>query len=228
VLTRFAVVVPAHDEEELLPSCLDAVSRAALTVSPRPVQIVVVADACTDGTAEVAHSRGAHVVTVDVRNVGAARAAGTAYAMRSGPEGLWLATTDADSRVPTGWLRSHRAHAKAGAELVVGTVTVDDWTPWPAGLGERHDAHYRAGLTPGGHRHVHGANLGYTALAYAKAGGFAALPHDEDRDLVARMTKLGARVVRDPDLPVVTSSRPAARAPGGFATFLSSLTEAAP
>jgi hypothetical protein len=102
--------------------------------------------------------------------------------------------------------------------LVVGTVTVDDWTAWRP-VGELHDARYRAGVTPGGHRHVNGANPGCAAAAYARVGGFAALRHGEDRDLVGRMTAAGARVLRDPDLPVVTSARPSVRAPAGFAGF---------
>jgi hypothetical protein len=33
------------------------------------------------------------------------------------------------------------------------------------------------------------------------------------------MTAAGARVLSDPDLPVVTSARPSVRAPAGFAGF---------
>lgn len=223
MLTRFAVVVPARDEVDLLPSCLTALQSAAAEVGPAAVEIVVVADSCTDGTAGAARAYGAQVIEIDAGRVGAARAAGMAHALRDGTDGLWLATTDADSRVPGGWLAAQRAHAEAGIELVVGTVTVDDWAAWPAGVAERHDAGYRAEFAADGHRHVHGANLGCAATAYEKVGGFADLALDEDRDLVDRLIAAGARVVRDPELPVVTSARRTARAPAGFAGFLAGL-----
>ena len=225
MLTRFAVVVPAHNEEDLLPSCLAALSACAGLVAPLPVEIIVAADDCTDATVAVAHAYGAEVVEIAARNVGRARAAGLAHALRSGPEGLWLATTDADSRVPPGWLRAQRAHARAGADLVVGTVTVERWAAWPATVRERYELRYRAGLTATGHDHVHGANLGCDARAYQAAGGFAPLTHDEDRDLVARVVAAGARVVYDTNHPVVTSARRIARAPAGFAAHLADLAD---
>jgi glycosyltransferase involved in cell wall biosynthesis len=225
VLTRFAVVVPANNEEDLLPACLTALSVCAGQVAPLPVELVVVADDCSDATAAVAKAYGAEVVTVEARNVGRARAAGLAYALRNGPDGLWLATTDADSRVPPGWLSAHQAHATTGADLVVGTVTVERWGAWPATVRERYELSYRAGLTATGHDHVHGANLGCDARTYQEAGGFAPLPHDEDRDLVARVVGAGFHVVFDADLPVVTSTRRVARAPAGFAAYLIGLAD---
>ena len=64
------VVVPAHNEEALLPGCLAALRVAVLAVAPMPVRICVVADACFDRTAEIAREFGAHVVSVAERNVG--------------------------------------------------------------------------------------------------------------------------------------------------------------
>ena len=118
-MNRVAVVVPAHDERDLLPACLAALAVAADRIAPVPVEIVVVADACTDDTAALAAAAGAHVVLVHERNVGHARAAGMAHALRHGPGGLWLATTDADSRVGPGWLAWHRRHSSPGGPLAV-------------------------------------------------------------------------------------------------------------
>jgi glycosyltransferase involved in cell wall biosynthesis len=216
------VVVPAHDEQTLLPACLAALAEAAATAGI-PVEVVVVADACTDATAALAAAAGAQVVTIDAGNVGRARAAGFAHVLRpggSGPDGLWLATTDADSRVPAQWLRRQLRH---DADLVVGTVRADDWTRWPAGLPDLYERRYRGGLTEAGHTHVHGANLGFTARAYLAAGGFPPLAHDEDRVLVERMVAAGARVVRDPGSPVLTNTRAGGRAPNGFSAYLRAL-----
>jgi glycosyltransferase involved in cell wall biosynthesis len=224
-VNRLAVVVPAHDEAELLPRCLAGLAVAVERVAPVPVNVIVVADACTDATAAVAAAGGAIVVTGTAGRVGAARAAGMARALRRGPDGLWLATTDADSLVPPDWLAWHLAHARAGAGVLAGTVEVDDWTPWPYALQSRYDTRYRAGVDGTTHAHVHGANLGVSGTVYVAAGGFPPVTHDEDRALIARARATGARIVSDTRCPVITSSRAggAARAPHGFAGHLVAL-----
>ncbi|MEV4350790.1 hypothetical protein AB0J83_40555, partial [Actinoplanes sp. NPDC049596] len=152
-------------------------------------------------------------------NVGRARAAGAAYALRAGAEGLWLATTDADSRVPAGWLRWQLGHARAGADLLMGAVRVDDWLRWPDALRAVYEATYLGAAQA----HVHGANLGFGAEAYVRAGGFPPLSHDEDHGLIARFRATGATIVTDAGCPVSTSSRPVARAPHGFSAHLATL-----
>ncbi|MFD8905654.1 hypothetical protein ACFV0K_12390, partial [Streptomyces sp. NPDC059586] len=66
------VVVPAHDEEALLPAALAAIGRAARhpAVGATRVLTVVVADACRDRTAAVARDAGALVVDAAFRNPG--------------------------------------------------------------------------------------------------------------------------------------------------------------
>ena len=43
------IVVPAHDEETLLPACLAALQQAVRSAGI-PVHVLVAADSCTDGT----------------------------------------------------------------------------------------------------------------------------------------------------------------------------------
>ncbi|GIM96180.1 glycosyltransferase [Paractinoplanes toevensis] len=217
-MTRVAVIVPAHDEQSLLPACLSALRAAAAPVNAR---LIVVADACTDDTALVAAAGGADVVTIEERNVGRARAAGVEQALRGGA--YWLATTDADSRVPPNWLHWQLDHARTGADLVAGTVEVDDWSGWPGPLPSRYERLYRELVAGVRHGHIHGANLGFRASAYRAAGGFPELPRDEDRGLVARVRASGGRVVTDAGCPVRTSARPDGRAPHGFAAHLHGL-----
>ncbi|WP_433824552.1 glycosyltransferase [Actinoplanes sp. CA-015351] len=222
-MTRTAVVVPAHDEAASINACLHSIATAALAVAPVPVEVIVVADACADDTPALARAAGATVLTTTARSVGRARAAGMRHATRHGTTGLWLATTDADSRVPPGWLRWQLHHAEAGADLLAGTVIVHDWQGWPADLQAAYDTGYRDAVQGTAHSHAHGANLGSSAAAYQAAGGFRPLPHSEDRDLIDRMRHLGARVVTDTTCPVITSSRRLARAPHGFAAHLATL-----
>lgn len=219
MLSRLAVIVPAHNEECLLPGCLRALNRA-VTRSPVPVEVVVVLDACTDATAQIARAAGAHTVAVDAGNVGIARAVGMSHMLRHGTGGLWLATTDADSTVPANWLRWHAA---CRADVLVGTVAVADWRVRSPHSRRVYEARYADGFDGTGHRHVHGANLGCTAAAYVAVGGFAPLRHGEDRDLVTRALGIGLRVARDRGAPVRTSARRIARAPNGFATYLDAL-----
>jgi glycosyltransferase involved in cell wall biosynthesis len=213
VLNRIAVVVPAHDEALAVGACVTSVRRAA---AGSDVEVIVVADACSDATAAVAAGAGATVIEVGDRNVGRARAAGMAHAVRAGA--TWLATTDADSLVPAGWLAWHLAHAAAGTDVLVGEIDVVDWTPHPPSVRDRFERYYAANRP-----HVHGANLGCATAAYVAVGGFDALAVGEDHDLVARARRAGYRVVHDGSSPVVTSARRAARAPDGFSVFLERL-----
>jgi glycosyltransferase involved in cell wall biosynthesis len=220
-VTRAGVVVPAHDEAELLPACLAAL-RSAADVAGVPVRLLVVADACTDATAAVAAAAGAEVIRIRARNVGAARAAGMARLLgRTGgtdPAAMWLATTDADTVVPPGWLRRQLSYADQGWDVVLGTVTVTDWAGHPPHAPAVFEARYAFGAGP--HPHVHGANLGIRASAYLAAGGFRPLPTAEDHALLAAATEAGCQVLQAADITVETSARRQARAPRGFSHAL--------
>lgn len=200
------VVVPAHNEQERLPACLAALGNAT---------VVVVADACTDRTAEVARSRGAIVLEIAERNVGAARAAGVRELLRRGVS--WVATTDADTLVPAGWLETQLRLAARGWDAVAGTVSVTDWTGHPSWRPAVFARRYARDIP------IHGANLGFTAEAYVTAGGFPALPTGEDHALVNALEQAGRRVLRTPEVNVITSARLHYRAPHGFSHLISTL-----
>ncbi|GAA4954844.1 glycosyltransferase family 2 protein [Streptomonospora halophila] len=212
-----AVVVPAHEEAATIGRCVRAAaaSLAACGLSAQRCHLVVVADACTDATAELSR-------------VGAARAVGMRAALEctcgERPRSVWLATTDADSTVPRHWLAEHLRYADAGWDAVAGTVTVDDWSMRPPGLATAFAEAYS--FSDREHPHVHGANLGVRASAYVDSGGFGALPHAEDHALVTALHLRGHSIRRPADLPVATSAREDARAPGGFADRLTALARA--
>jgi glycosyltransferase involved in cell wall biosynthesis len=218
------VVVPAHNEEVLLPSCLAALGQVAGGVA-MPVSVLVVADTCTDSTAAVARACGARVIAIGARNVGAARAAGMAELLRLtacvDPSAVWLATTDADTVVPPGWLERQLGYASQGWDVVLGTVTVADWDEHPPHVPAAFDALYDFGDGP--HQHVHGANLGIRASAYLAAGGFRSLSTAEDHALLAAATEAGCSVLQASDITVETSARRRARAPLGFSHLLRTL-----
>ncbi len=224
------VVVPARDEEVLLPAHLSSLAGAVdllRRVRPRvAVSVTLVLDACTDGSAEVARSAaGRHpwldLLEVDVRCVGRARAAGVERARQvhrgTPPTRVWVASTDADSVVPPDWLVHHVGVAADGADLLTGTVRPSGLPPDL--LARWHDLHQLAE----GHDHVHGANLGFTLAAYGAVGGYAPLLTGEDVDLVSRMRACDVAWCASAVAPVLTSGRLVARAPEGFADFVAEL-----
>lgn len=226
MIERVGVVVPARDEERRLPRCLDALGVAIARLTAErglPVSTAVVLDRCTDRSAVVAATRSwVSAVSVEAGNVGVARAAGCRAVLLEHGTGhaaaLWLASTDADSEVPADWLTRQIALADGGAEVVLGTVAVHDWSEHPARAARRWQSSYDAA---DGHRHVHGANVGCRADAYLGAGGFPALSCDEDVALVGALA--GRTIVSTGAIPVVTSARRRSRTAGGFATCLGRL-----
>lgn len=219
-LDDLLVVVPAHDEEERLDHCLTALAVARARV-PEDVVVrtVVVLDACSDRSAEVAAVHDVDTVVCQVRNVGTARALGVLAAARgvADPRRAWVATTDADSVVPTGWLRDH-LRAAAGHDLLVGRVVPDDAEVAPPVLAEWGRRHRRRA------HHVHGANLGIRLSTYVSLDGFRPLPSGEDVALVQEARRRGARTTGRGSA-VVTSGRLRGRAPAGFADYLADLAQ---
>lgn len=225
-----AVLVPAHNEEALLPGALDAIRAAARHPALRRVRVltVVTADTCSDGTVAAALRAGAQTVRIVSGNVGVARAVAAERALEilNGPTGVWFASTDADSTVPPRWLAFQYARAVEGWDAVVGTVDVKRWPQPVPGLAERHLLQYtatRPARGPWHHPHVHGANLGVCADAYTAVGGFPPVPVSEDHGLVDALTATGHRVLRTADCPVATSGRLTPRAHGGFGDHLAGL-----
>lgn len=214
-----AVIVPAHDEEQHIAACLQSVHCAAAHADLRgePVLTVVVLDTCTDRTAELARDCGATTVSVDARNVGRARAAGARLALDAGAR--WLAFTDADTVVAPDWLH---VQMSLRSDAVCGTVGVTDW----GSFGEPMRRHFDATYTDAdGHQHIHGANLGVSAQAYQRAGGFEPLASSEDVALVRALEAVGARIAWSAAPRVVTSARSVFRAPDGFGATLLRVSE---
>jgi len=226
------IIIPAHNEELYLDSCLRAARAAAAdpALNGEAVRITVVLDSCSDNSRAIVERHAAQAgascaidyLCVDARNVGVTRAAGARHMLQHGAR--WLAFTDADTQVSPQWLSRQ---LRLNVDVVCGTVAVHDWTP------HRHDAqllcrHFHNNYTDAdGHRHIHGANLGVSADAYRRAGGFEPLACSEDVALVNALERSGARFAWSAAPRVTTSARCDAKARGGFGDTLLRYAETA-
>jgi glycosyltransferase involved in cell wall biosynthesis len=102
-------IIPAYNEELLLPRTLKAIHSAARAVGA-DYEIVVVDDGSTDRTVEIAQQHGARVVEINKRQIAAARNAGAREA-----QGDVFIFVDADTIVPHPLLASALAALREGA-----------------------------------------------------------------------------------------------------------------
>jgi len=227
------VLIPARNEEALLPRCLDSVLKAVESVARyATTDIIVAADRCTDLTFPIAEARlrcTGTVVPVNAGAAGGARAQAARVALsrlRGSPSHCWIANTDADCIVPPHWLIDQLLLANLGVEAIAGTVAVDTFNEH----GPEVESSFRASYTihaDGSHPHVHGANMGVRADVYLEAGGWSHLETAEDHDLWNRLARDGRRRLSTSRIEVVTSGRRVGRAPHGFAGALASHNEKA-
>lgn len=91
MLPKISIVIPARDEEQVLPTCFAAIDRARNKIN-NPVEVVVVLNRCTDNTERLAVEYGATVVREDAKNLSAIRNSGIKAAT-----GQIVVTIDADS-----------------------------------------------------------------------------------------------------------------------------------
>ena len=104
-----SIIIPAYNEESLIAATLRAV-RDSADAAGEPYEIIVADDGSTDRTAEIARAEGAHVVSVHVRQIAAARNAGARAA-----KGDLLMFVDADTLVSPAVIRGAIRAVRAGA-----------------------------------------------------------------------------------------------------------------
>jgi len=223
------VVIPAHNEEATIESCIASVLGSLARVGVDH-WVVVVADHCTDSTVGLARRAlgdAGEVIEVGVRSAGAARRRGVARVLRHwgslDPSRIWLANTDADTRVSDNWIEVQLGFADEGVTAVAGIVHLD-----AGGCAAAKRVYRSTYLTTaqGTHTHVHGANLSVRADAYQDVGGWSNLALAEDHCLWSRLRGKGWRVTSPVSSVVTTSARLQGRAAGGFADTLRAYVEA--
>ena len=121
--TRISFVVPAHNEEHLLPATLQAINRAAAACKLE-YEVIVVDDASTDRTAQLASELGAHVASVQHRKISATRNSGARRA-----SGDLLVFVDADTVINEHVVRRAVEAVRAGAIGGGASVCVEGRVP---------------------------------------------------------------------------------------------------
>jgi len=96
----FSLIVPAYNEAELLPATLARLHQCMAALAPRQGEVIVVDNASTDGTAELARAAGATVVSEAHRQIARARNVGARHS-----QGRYLVFVDADTLISPALLR---------------------------------------------------------------------------------------------------------------------------
>ncbi|HMJ89826.1 MAG TPA: glycosyltransferase [Candidatus Acidoferrum sp.] len=201
---KISIVVPAFNEEKLLPATLQSIRAASAAFVTRGwiVELVVCDNNSTDRTADIARAEGAHVVFEPINQIARARNTGAAAAT-----GDWIIFVDADS-LPSRELFADVADAILGGRCLAGGVTVE-LDQWSMGLW----FFTRIWNTISRfNRWCAGSFIFVDAEAFRAIGGFShELFVSEELDLSQRLHKLakqrGKRVVILRRHPLVTSAR---------------------
>lgn len=208
--TKFAIVVPAHNEETLLPRLLNSFN--GITYPGHLFKVLVVADNCSDETAEIGRKSGADVFE---RNDLTMR--GKGYALR------WLFEThlsgaqeydsyiflDADCLVSANFLDVIDAKFQSGSQAVQAYYTVHNALQSPVSALRFLAMALKHYVRPRG-RHVLGLSCGLfgTGMAMKRSiidsYGWSTLSLTEDIEYFLKLTKNGTRVDFAPEAVVWT------------------------
>ena len=203
---RLSIVVPAFNEEQLLPASLQSIQDAsvAFTDAGWAMELIVCDNNSTDRTAEIAAAAGARVVFEPINQISRARNAGAAQAT-----GDWLLFVDADSFPTRGLFADVLAAIRSGSCLAGGTtVRVDLEGPfYDAAIGWWN-------LVSRTLRWAAGSFIFCEAAAFREVGKFTEkLYAAEEIDLFRRLKRLARQrrrsIVILSDHPLLTSGRKA-------------------
>lgn len=166
-MTSITIVIPARNEEDLLPACLEALRRQDYG---GPIEILVVDNGSEDATAEVARRYGVTVLSEPRRGYVLALARGFASA-----SGDIVATTDADSVVPENWVSTLvDAYDTNGDAVAVGGEVYfrePNWKGWIFTRCILPILNRLDRMNPEG-PHLWGANFSVRRRVFERAGGW--------------------------------------------------------
>jgi glycosyltransferase involved in cell wall biosynthesis len=188
-------IVPAHNEELWIGKCLGSI-RVTMEKVAEPHEVIVVDDASTDSTGEIAEQLGARTLRVDHRKISAVRNAGARAA-----SGDLLFFVDADTQINEEAVGAALAAVRAGAVGGGCVFDLDGRVQWWARI-----IHSCAAKMARLIRWVGGCFMFCTRDAFNATGGFAEnLRAGEDIAFCQALKKVGRFVVPKPT--VISSAR---------------------
>jgi len=198
-----SVVIPALNEEKLLPDCLESLRNQDYKGK---YEIIVADNGSTDNTANIARDSGAKVVHCsERRSVFYARQVGTDAA-----SGDIIVQADADTVYPRDWLITIADYFSSHAETVAisGRFIYRDPPSWAKFEYLVRDCTNRLAVALLGRPMlISGATFAFRSWAFLKGNGYIGLSYSADQHgISSRLSKMG-KVSYDPNLYVLTSSR---------------------
>lgn len=202
---KISFVIPAHNEEDYLPSCLTSL-RAEIERNGAgyEIEVIVVDNASDDRTADIARGYGVRVVHEEIKGSSRARQTGLREAT-----GDIVAFLDADTRVLPEWLPTFVSYfARKKTVAVSGPYRFYDFPKewrgfaWPTTVVGGKIAHALTGCM------VWGGNMAIRRDALLAVGGFNPRIkfYGEDIDIARRLSKVG-RVVFTEKMVIEASAR---------------------
>ena len=203
---KLSIIVPAFNEERLLPETLDRLAAAACAIDQAgwSHELIVCDNNSTDRTSEIAKAAGARVVFEPVNQISRARNAGAAVAT-----GDWLLFVDADSHPPVALFADVVQAIRRGDCIAGGSTVAVDSTL----LAARATVAFWNRLSRAT-RWLAGSFIFCETATFRRVGGFSEqLFAAEEIDLSRRLKRLarreGKRMVVLHRHPLVTSARKA-------------------
>lgn len=198
-----SVVIPAFNEERLLPQCLESLKNQDYKGD---YEIIVVDNASTDGTSKVASNFGVRVIFSSKRGVVYARQAGANLAM-----GDIIAQADADTIYPGDWLSRIAKHFSAHPRSVALAgifIYKKDEPPWARfEYFGRYLTNLIGLLLFGRPVYISAANFAFRREAFFKANGYDSSSLYADQWGISRRLSQVGKVSYDKTLLVSTSTR---------------------
>lgn len=126
---EISFIIPAKNESNFLPRCLESV-RNAIIVSSKSAEILLIDNDSTDNTVNIAQNYGCHVHIVKNKTIAGLRNFGAKIA-----SGRYLAFIDADCVIDSNWIMLCRENLKINGIAATGTRAIPskeygNWVSW--------------------------------------------------------------------------------------------------
>lgn len=190
---KFSVVIPARNEENNIGNLIQDLQKQ--TYPGDMFEIIIVDDHSSDATAEVVKKiPGINLVQLSGMSINSykKKAIGTGIMVAAND---WIITTDADCRVPVGWLKAIASFIQEKKSVLVAAPVMLTCNNSVLQIFQAIDFMILQGITGAAiHKNMHsmgnGANLAYKKKAFLDVKGFSGIDHIASGDDMLLMHKI--------------------------------------